>query len=151
MNIVRRTSERAISLLEAAFVRAARLRNRHPPLFVVGVPRSGTTALYLHLANQFRFAYIPNVAKRHPYACVAATAAARLRHRYRPTYDHAYGAVDGPLAPSDGWDVFLRWFPRYDHDALVAKDRLHELRTLVRLFEALFRAPEVARDVVDRL
>lgn len=128
--------------VESRLVTLLRLENRYPPLFVVGAPRSGTTALYLHLLNRWEMGYFPNVARAHPRAPVlAARLARRAGHRYDPTYAHRYGRVEGPLAPSDGWEIFHRWFPRYDHRLPVDEARLHALRTTVRLYERIFRAP----------
>lgn len=127
--------------VERPLVRLLRLRNHYPPLFVVGVPRAGTTVVFQHVLNTFEFAHFPNVAKEHPRACVSATLLARWRHAYPATYHNRYGRTPGPMAQSDGWDVFLRWFPAYDHSAGVLEHRLHELRTVVRLLERLFGAP----------
>lgn len=129
------------SALETSAVGILRLRHRWPPLFIVGAPRSGTTAVYLHLLNRFRFAYFPNVAKRYPNACVTAAALGRILYHYEPTYRSRYGIVDGPIAPSDGWDIFHRWFPRYEIDRPVLENRLYALANVVRLFEMLFGAP----------
>lgn len=142
MSTVGRGVLSVVSLVEPPLVRLLRLENRLPPLFVVGAPRSGTTAVYLHLLGRFRMGYFPNLAKRHPRACVSALLWGRaFGRRHRPTYAHEYGDVAGDMAPSDGWDVFHRWFPRYDHDRPVREGRLHELRTVVRLYEILFDAP----------
>lgn len=132
----------AAAAVESRTVRFLRLRPRRPPLFVVGAPRSGTTAVYLHLVNRWELGYFPNLARAHPRAPVTAAVVGKLAGPpYRPTYAHRYGRVEGPMAPSDGWEIFLRWFPRYDHHRPVDEARLHELRTIVRLYERIFRAP----------
>lgn len=142
MSVAGSVLARPAALAEVAALRALRLTNRWPPLFVVGVPRSGTTAVYLHLVNRFEVAYFPNVAKANPYACVLAAAGGRaLLSRHRQTYTHRYGNVEGAMAPSDGWDIFNRWFPHYGHEGPRPGARLHELRTIVALYERIFRAP----------
>lgn len=130
------------SAVESRLVALLRLENAHPPLFVVGAPRSGTTAVYLHLLSRWELAYFPNVARAHPRAPTTATWLARQGgRRWDPTYAHRYGRVEGAMAPSDGWEIFHRWFPRYDHRRPVDEARLHALRTTVRLHERIFGAP----------
>lgn len=113
----------------------------YPPLFIVGPPRSGTTVIYLYLVNSLQFGYFPNVSKRHPEAPFVYAMFTALSKSYEPTYENRYGVVEGAMAPSDGWSIFHRWFPRYDRGQAVQVDSLGELRGVVRLFEKLFRAP----------
>ena len=135
-----------LSLAESLLVRGAGLQNRFPPLFVVGAPRSGTTIVYQHLVNRFHFAYFPNRVRGHPFTCVSRTAWGRLVERYRPSYNNEFGRIEGGMAPSDGWEVFHRWFPRYELDRPVDTSRLHELRRIVWLLERLFRAPFINKN-----
>lgn len=130
-----------ISLPEKFFIQAIRLKNSFPPLFIVGPLRSGTTLIYLHLINTFNFAYFPNISKRHPQACVSYVIYGKLFYRYQPTYRNSYGIIDGPMAPSDGWGIFQRWFPKDNYSQKVKLDWLYELRNIVRLFEISFQAP----------
>lgn len=132
---------RIAGVLESAIVAAARLENKYPPLFVVGVPRSGTTVVIQHVINSLVFAYFPNLAKQHPKACITFGWWAKRRYRLEPSYESSYGIIHGAVAPSDGWDIFHRWFPCYELDRPVKEDRLHELRTIVRAFESIFGAP----------
>jgi len=129
------------NLIEGGVLGSLRLKNKLPPLFIVGAPRSGTTVITQHILNSLVFGYFPNASKEHPRAPVTYALMARARHRYRASYDSSFGIIDGPFAPSDGWDIFHRWFPRYDHSTPVGVAKLHELRTIVRLFEMIFRAP----------
>lgn len=146
MGLLHDWAYRIASLPERLLVRVLRVRNRYPPLFVVGAPRSGTTVVYLHLLNRLRFGYFPNLSKRHHRACVTAALVGRILHDHEPTYQSRYGIVAGPMAPSDGWEVFHRWFPRYDLDEPVRESRLHELRNIVRLLELIFDAPFVNKN-----
>lgn len=132
---------RTAGVLESAVVAAAKLKNQYPPLFVVGAPRSGTTVVIQHLINSLVFAYFPNLAKEHPKACITYGWWARKRYRFEPSYDSAYGVIHGAAAPSDGWEIYHRWFPRYELDQPVRENRLHELRTIVRAYESIFGAP----------
>ncbi|MEJ2216101.1 MAG: sulfotransferase [Gemmatimonadota bacterium] len=134
-------ADRVLGAVETMGVRALPLRNRYPPLFVVGVPRSGTTVVFQHLLNHSHFAYFPNRTRGHPWSCITRTAWGRLVDRYEPSYESRFGIVDGGMAPSDGWEIFHRWFPRYELDRPVDEVRLRELKTLVRALELLYGAP----------
>jgi len=130
-----------IRFLETAFLRSVRLKNLYPPLFIVGAPRSGTTVVTQHIINTFDVGYFSNLSKAHPKACVSYAWWARHCHRFSPSYENRYGIIDGAHAPSDGWDIFHRWFPRYDHAKPVRVDRLYELRNIVRMLEIIYDAP----------
>ncbi len=137
---------RVASKVERVILGNVHLANRYPPLFIVGVPRSGTTAVLLHLFNRFRFSYFPNISRRYHRAPVSATVWGRMAHRYCPTYGNLFGEVEGPMAPSDGWEIFFRWFPRYDLSQPVAASKLYQLRTLVRFMEIMFKAPFINKN-----
>ena len=132
---------RLLRLPETFAVRTLRMRNKYPPLFIVGAPRSGTTVVTQHIINSLRFGYFPNISKAHPLACVSHGIMGKARYRYQPSYESHYGIIDGPMSPSDGWEIFHRWFPRYGSPEPLPGARLHELQTIVRMFEMIFRAP----------
>jgi hypothetical protein len=123
-------------------LRSARLEPRYAPTFVVGVPRSGTTLTTLVLWRSFRWAYIPERANRHPeFTLLLSGLSALSRRSDHGEYSNEYGSAGDPAAISDGWELFHRWFPRYDLGQPTRENRLGELVTLVRSLERLFRAP----------
>jgi hypothetical protein len=95
----------------------------------------------LHLASTFHFSTFPNVAKQHPLAPYLHTRRALKQGSWEPSTDNRYGISEGPLAPSDGWDVLGRWFPIYREATAADVPRLAGLKTLVRRFEDLYDAP----------
>lgn len=128
----------------ALFARAlfARKReNRYPPLFVIGAPRSGTTLVGLHAVASFGCAYLPNASKEAPERPLAAARAALAQGAWRPSYANRYGMAEGPLAPSDGWDVLNRWFPLYQEAGARAARAARPFRDLVAGLEELFGGP----------
>lgn len=146
MKLLREAIDRSWGGLETVVVRLLRLENRFPPLFIVGAPRSGTTVVYQHVVHRFRTAYFPNLSRRFPRACVSAAGVVRLSGESPPTHESRFGEVEGAGAPSDGWEVFHRWFPRYDYSVPIREARLHELRTIVRLLERVYEAPFVNKN-----
>ncbi len=127
--------------VERGGLRLVSSKNQYPPLFIVGAPRCGTTVVSLHLTNTFGFSYFPNISKRNPDFPVVAAALGSLIWEYTPTAESSYGIVDGPMAPSDGWHIFHRWFPRYDHSESVDGESLPELRRIVATLELLMGGP----------
>jgi hypothetical protein len=138
---VREALKRGAPYLEELLLRLLPEENRFPPLFIVGAPRCGTTIVSLHLINTFTFSYFPNASKHNPRYPLLAACWARLREKYEPTTENRYGIVDGSMAPSDGWDIFHRWFPRYDHSEPVDTGSLNELRRMVFFLERLMGGP----------
>lgn len=130
-----------VGFLETRLIHQLRLKNSFPPIFLVGAPRSGTTLVYQHLLNRFRFAFFPNLSKWYPRTCVGAAVLARFLGRPEPSYANRFGIMNGATAPSDGWDVFHRWFPRYDYSVPVDEANLHELRTIVWFLERVYGGP----------
>jgi hypothetical protein len=137
---------RMAAFAETSLLHALGMQPRFPPLFVVGAPRCGTTLPYLYLVDRFGFAYFPNHAKRYPAMPVAAGWMARRGNQRRKFgLESQYGAVDGRLAPSDGWDVFHRWFPRYRMEP-VRRGQLGELRRIVGAYERMWGKPFISKN-----
>jgi len=117
-----------------------------PPTFMVGPPRAGTTVAGLHALASFEFAYVPNVSKQHKRTPLARCRRALATSRWTPSYDNRYGEADGDLAPSDGWDVFDRFFVRYREARREDAERARGLVPLLAGFERLFDAPFFAKN-----
>lgn len=148
---LRRLADRALGAVEGATVDRIRLTPQHPPLFVVGPPRCGTTSIFLTLVNELGLAFIPNVSKRHPRAPFAyALLSSLLGERYQPTLANRFGIVEQPMGPSDGWDVFRRWLPNA-YPTRPPGPEVAELGTLVRLLEWLLDGPLCVRNNVNSL
>lgn len=141
---------RALSVLEGAIIRQIHIHPKDPPLFIVGPPRSGTTAMFLFVMNSWYLSYFPNISKFHSRAPFSYAAPYYLIERYRPTFENVYGALQQPMAPSDGWNIYLRWF-KNEFQKDMPQNRIHELVTLSRLFEQLMSGPFCVRNNVNSL
>ncbi len=112
----------------------------YPPIFIVGFIRSGTTIVYQYLNACYKFAYFPNVARhqnhKHPFL---STWLHSCHKQYTSSFDNEYGHIEGKCAPSDGWEIFHRWFC-YNMKPGTTRD-LVELKKLVTAFEKLYQAP----------
>lgn len=137
MSLYEKVKSRGLSHLENTLVNRAR-PNQHPPIFITGSCRSGTTLVFQYLVHYFQTSYFPNVA-RHcstwPYL------AARLNCDRNPpakTFESRYGDIQGKCAPCDGWQIFHRWFSYFMNPRETRFDRLRNAPRLVGLFERFY-------------
>lgn len=137
MSLYEKVKRRGLSHLENTLVNRAR-PNQHPPIFITGSCRTGTTVVFQHLIHHFQTSYFPNVA-RHcstwPYL------AARLNCDCDPpskNFDSRYGDIPGKCAPSDGWQIFHRWFSYFMNPRKTKLDHLRKAPRLVGLFERFY-------------
>lgn len=70
----------------------------------------------------------------------------RIFFKYKPTLSSNFGVTKGAMAPSDGWRIFHRWFPRNGTRTLRQTPRLYELKNIVRIHEILFSAPFINKN-----
>jgi hypothetical protein len=130
---------------ERLFLLALRLRNKYPPLFIVGAPRTGTTIIYQHLVNKFHFSYFPNITRYIPLFSVLDAFFGRLFFKLKPTDENRFGITRGFMSPSDGWRIFHRWFSRYSFDDR-APATIYELKNIIRIYEIIFKAPFINKN-----
>jgi hypothetical protein len=90
------------------------------PVFIVGLPRSGTTLLYQLLLNHFDCSYFTMWAEYYYRAPVAAYRVQRLVFPQRPSsfeYESEYGKMKDrsylskAWRPVEGHPIWHRWFP----------------------------------------
>lgn len=127
---------------------------RWPPVFILGLPRSGTTLLYQVMVEAFHFAYFPNISNRF-YMCpiTAARVGLRVCSEYRSTFESDYGFENGCLAPSESGNIWNRWFPQERRDGfnytpagyLKPNDR-SSIYQIIANFEHLFNAPFMTKN-----
>jgi hypothetical protein len=115
----------------------------HPPILIVGAPRSGSTLLYQTAVARFDVAYISN---RHCRLSGAPSLVERRagRARHRATYASHHGFERGATAPSECGAYWYRFFPRSPHHVpLAAADAaaLGRLRRSVARFTAAAGRP----------
>lgn len=82
------------------------------PVFVAGLPRSGTTLAYELLVQAFDVAYLTRI---YSYTYGAPSLTTRLVSRFtqRPAarYESRYGRIPGRFAPAEGAVLWNRWLP----------------------------------------
>jgi Sulfotransferase family len=121
----------------------------HPPIFIVGPPRTGSTLLYQLVAARFNVGYISN---RH---CRLYGAPSRVERRTetQPTLEltSRYGRTTSPNSPSECaeyWYRFFRRSPQYVPRAEMPDHQSRRLRASVRALGDAAGLPLVFKNLI---
>lgn len=144
LSIAQRTRS-ALGRAERAILRQ-RAPIRQRPIFIVSLPRSGSTLFYLLLLQRFRLCYFSNLMARFPESPVVV---GRLTRRLGggsppPGLDNHFGNTRGWAAPNQGWQVFNRWLPAdrdYIDPASLDPAAVDEMRATIAGLQDCFGAP----------
>lgn len=101
--------------VERALARPAPDVLAFPPVFIVGAPRTGSTALYQLIADHFDVGYLTNL---HCWFHGMPSVVERWiadGARDGVAYESSYGTTEGWLAPSECGAFWYRFFPRRPH------------------------------------
>ena len=93
-----------------------------PPLFILGLPRSGTTLVYQYIVHRLEVSYLTNGVGRYylsPY--LTTLLQTRLHGVYKSDFQSDYGKVSGPVAPREAGTFWSRFM---DIDEYVTYDDL---------------------------
>jgi len=143
----RRGLEEAVATIEA-WQGDGGLSPHWPPLFIVGLPRVGSTLVYQAIVRRFVVAYLCNAAAWHPRAPAVVTALLTRSVGIWPpnTFTSNYGTTTGWNAPAQGREMWGRWFPpdqAYQGEGALSATAIREMRAVVTKLEAAFSAPFV--------
>ena len=127
-------------------------RLRHPPIFIIGPPRSGSTLLYQLVVQRFDVGYLSN---RHcRYYGAPSLVESRTRTRPPEELSSRYGRTTGPDAPSECpeyWYRFFRRSPQYvSREEMPERERLRFRSSVRSLAEAAGR-PVVFKNLICAL
>jgi hypothetical protein len=109
----------AARLEKAKMARRAGTEERHPLVFIVGAPRTGSTVLYQALTDCLDTLYIDNLTAYFSHSLYFGLWLSRKLYGNRP--HHCYRSVQGDTracglhGPSEGTDFWYRWLPRQHH------------------------------------
>jgi len=99
-----------LSLCERAILRRY-TQPSTPQLFILGLPRSGTTLIYQYVVHRLKVSYYTNGVGRHPRAPCLVTMLQRRRHGdYHSDFKSHYGKVSGAMAPREAGSFWGRFF-----------------------------------------
>jgi sulfotransferase family protein len=125
---------------------------RHPPIFIVGPPRSGSTLLYQLVVQRFDVGYLSN---RHcRYYGSPSLVERRTRTRPPGELSSRYGRTSGPDAPSECpeyWYRFFRRSPQYVPREEMPERQSRRFRASVRAFGVTAGRPVAFKNLICAL
>ncbi len=125
-----------------------------PVVFILGLPRSGTTLVYQYVVHRLEVAYWTNGVGLHPRAPVVTTFLEKRRGPHVSDFRSRYGKVLGTTAPREAGSVWGRFFDleqRTGFDDLGPQEAAR-LRNLVAATQRAFGgAPFVNKNVKHML
>ncbi|MEN8202215.1 MAG: sulfotransferase [Bacteroidota bacterium] len=124
------------------------------PLFIVGLPRSGSTLVYQVLTHMFNVTYIDNLMTlgRETLFFSAWLSQLFFRDRAHGSFTSAYGNTweSGLHAPSEAGALWYRWIPRelvyVDENSLTEKNKLSMTRNIWALINR-YRKPLLIKNL----
>ena len=136
---------RPLQWLENGYLREAR-DLRQAPIFILSLPRSGSTLFYLLLTRFYALSYFSNLASRFPTAPTAVSLLARRLGVARPPDDLRawYGNTPRWNSPSQAYEIWNRWLdPDRDYIAPDSLDApaVTEMRATVAQFQDRLGGP----------
>lgn len=105
-----------------------------PQLFILGLPRSGTTLIYQYIATRLRIAYFTNGVGRFPGApCLATFVEHNIYGQYKSDFRSNYGKVKGHTAPREAGGFWNRFFDVNSYTGLgdLTEKEVYVLRTTI--------------------
>ncbi len=128
---------------------------RWPPVFIIGAPRSGTTLLYQILFNSYRFSCFPNIANLFYMCPVTAThVGLKMFKNHNTNFVSRFGFEKGIMAPSEGGNIWNRWFPyekregfNYTAEGYLSREAVEAIYRTVANQERLYGGPFLAKNV----
>ena len=77
-----------------------------PQLFIMGLPRSGTTLVYQYIVHRLNVAYFTHGVGKYPDApCITTWIQHKVHGQYQSAFKSNYGKESGAVAPREagGW------------------------------------------------
>jgi hypothetical protein len=116
------------------------------PIFIIGAPRSGTTVIYQTLTYGVSLAYFYNLLdKFSDFPGIMAKIINKMVNPIPPNcYKNYYGETSGWRGPSQGRQIWRRWFPEDQSyvgcGELSKKDKM-QVRGTIALIENAYKLP----------
>jgi hypothetical protein len=148
MRLVNRS---VLPLLEAAAAPRGAEPLKHPVIFIIGAPRSGSTLLMQLLTDAFDLGYLSNGHCRYFGApALAEKLMTPLRGRQPSDFDSRHGATSPPYGPSecpDWWYRFFRRQPAYVPLEAAEPARMRRMRRSVAALVDAFDRPVLFKNL----
>lgn len=117
--VAKMTSPILLPLEKSAMSKYIEQYSQHTPVFIVGAPRTGSTALYQALTNCYDIQYIDNLADLfHRNLYYGMTLSHKIfNQNTHNSFESNFGdtSKSGLHSPSECGEFWYRWLPRDDH------------------------------------
>lgn len=112
-----------------------------PMLFIVGSPRSGSTLLYLVLANALDVSWFPNISQMFTRSPI--TVAERFARTEKKPFKLAnfFGNTPGLSLPNDGFSIWNRWHGNNRYIPRISAESIEPMRAFMSAWMARFEKP----------
>ncbi len=125
---------------------------KHPPIFVIGPPRSGTTLFYQLMVHRYHFAYIQNQMAFYRYAMAWYTQS-RLNvfKPYVSDFESSLGRTNQDVGPNGALFFWDQFFPERENDyygdfSFSEKDAA-EIRATIAFLTEHFDLPFISKNL----
>lgn len=107
--------KKALEIIEDTFL-SKKFRSDQPQLFILGLPRTGTTLVYQYIVHRLRVAYFTNGVGDYPSSpCLITWLQHTLYGDYTSDFQSNYGKVSGKSAPREAGSFWARFFGYHDY------------------------------------
>jgi hypothetical protein len=124
---------------------------KYPPVFVVGLPRAGTTLIYQTLCHCFNFSYLPTISN---YLVAGSSMVLRSclskTIDYRSDFRSSYGLSNGIFSPGEGGGLWNLWFKKdrfYDSQNALDRESSREIVRLIGRVERIAGRPFINKNL----
>jgi hypothetical protein len=148
------TINRFLAIVDSLFM--VKISDCPPPLFILGVPRSGTTLTYQVVTTQFDVSYFFSILNYlYGMPNLIFRIAKPFLGRSDPSFQSKYGKVSGVFSPAETGPMWHRWFPwdnqetHYLHmgDTGLLAPRLKNLKRNLDSISTIMKKPLVIKSV----
>ncbi len=115
-----------------------------PPVFIVGLPRGGTTLVYQVLCHSFKMAYTPMLSNSLIFApSLAARMSKPGSSKYSSDFQSDYGMSSGWSSPGEGgmWNLWFNKDQHYDSPDELESWKAREIVRMAGRIERMGRGP----------
>ncbi len=140
--------ERLFSFIEKKLLDTENLYPEYPPIFILGLPRTGSTLLLQLLIQRYKFYYFTNFTDRFHGSPIVSSYIESFLNCYSPkgNYSSYYGRTKKWNEPHDGTKIWSKWLPYdpvYLNGSYLNEYQVNEIRNTISRMEKIYKCPFV--------